>query len=48
MALEGELMFSGEVRRNQDQPLGWMDGESLTDLEETGKCFISPESFFFI
>lgn len=36
-ALEGELMSSGEAGRNEDRPLGPRDGDSLTDLEETGR-----------
>lgn len=46
MALQGELVFSGDVERNQDRPLGWKEGDSLTDLGETSKCSIPPESFF--
>lgn len=43
-----ELIITGEVGQNQDQLLGWMmSGGSLTDLEETGKCSVSPSLFAF-
>lgn len=46
LALEGELIFSEEVGGNQDPPLG-LAGDSLTDLQETGKSFI-PTSLSFL